>query len=418
MVAASLYGESVAVKQLEVSVLTREFATLFLKEAEVLSQCHHPNIVRFVGGCVAPPLVCLVLECCDTSVHRLVHPRGLDTSEPPPAAAEVCALLGGVISGMDYIHNVQGLLHGDLKPLNMLIKGQKVKLCDFGSSQLLRHAPADLASTGTLPYLAPEILRSAVDEPSDRPRAGDPAPRAGDPATDVYSFGVSVWEMCTRLYPWHSLLRRGSVDELKRRVAEGERPGESVGVALPLRLLIDACWRQTPGERPGFAALQELNIEAPPPKSIHRISPAIAFFFARLLLCPPVVTAPHFSRFFRACITAFPPPPPRAGSRIRPRRGAAARGARGEPFRGGALRGAPSREGSFPGSARRRAHAPLVADGLVASVHLWRGARGVSARGRGVSGGGNRSQCWLARFDCGVGGGRVKLRALWRRNRA
>ena len=142
-----------------------------------------------------------------------MHPRGLDTSESPPAAAEVCALLGGVISGMDYIHNVQGLLHGDLKPLNMLIKGQKVKLCDFGSSQLLRHAPADLASTGTLPYLAPEILRSAVDEPSDRPRAGDPAPRAGDPATDVYSFGVSVWEMCTRLYPWHSLLRRGSVDE-------------------------------------------------------------------------------------------------------------------------------------------------------------------------------------------------------------
>ena len=356
-----------------------------------------------------------------------MHPRGLDTSEAPPAAAEVCALLGGVISGMDYIHNVQGLLHGDLKPLNMLIKGQKVKLCDFGSSQLLRHAPADLASTGTLPYLAPEILRSAVDEPSDRPRAGDPAPRAGDPATDVYSFGVSVWEMCTRLYPWHSLLRRGSVDELKRRVIEGERPGESVGVALPLRLLIDACWRQTPGERPGFAALQELNIEvyiyiyiyiSHPPQSHHRISHAIAFFFACLLLCPPVVTAPIFRAFFAHVSPRSTPPPPRAGSRIRPRRGAAARGARGAPFRGGAFRGAPSREGSFPGSARRRAHAPLVADLLVASVYLWRGARGVSARGRGVSGGGNRSQCWLARFDCGVGGGRVKLRALWRRNRA
>ena len=344
-----------------------------------------------------------------------MHPRGLDTSEAPPAAAEVCALLGGVISGMDYIHNVQGLLHGDLKPLNMLIKGQKVKLCDFGSSQLLRHAPADLASTGTLPYLAPEILRSAVDEPSDRPRAGDPAPRAGDPATDVYSFGVSVWEMCTRLYPWHSLLRRGSVDELKRRVAEGERPGESVGVALPLRLLIDACWRQTPGERPGFAALQELNIEVyiyiyiytyitPPQKHPQNLT-RHCFLLCLPASLPACCHGPHFSRFFRACIPAFPPPPPRAGSRIRPRRGAAARGARGAPFRGGAFRGAPSREGSFPGSARRRAHAPLVADLLVASVYLWRGARGVSARGRGVSGGGNRSQCWLARFDCGVGGG-------------
>ena len=91
--AATLYDEKVAVKQMQVKQLTRpsptptpipyplpltptpnptpdanqvkqltrSFATVFLTEAECLSHCRHPHIVRFVGGCVAPPLVCLVM---------------------------------------------------------------------------------------------------------------------------------------------------------------------------------------------------------------------------------------------------------------------------------------------------------------------------------------------------------------------
>ena len=53
---ASLFGEPVAVKQMEVSRLTREFAALFLTEAECLSHCRHRNIVRFIGGWYAPDL--------------------------------------------------------------------------------------------------------------------------------------------------------------------------------------------------------------------------------------------------------------------------------------------------------------------------------------------------------------------------
>ena len=90
--AATLFDEPVAVKQMEVSRLTREFATMFLTEAECLSHCRHPNIVRFVGGCIAPPLVCLVMELCDSSVHRLIHPRR-------PAAA-ACVPLGPIPEGV------------------------------------------------------------------------------------------------------------------------------------------------------------------------------------------------------------------------------------------------------------------------------------------------------------------------------
>ena len=164
--AATLYGESVAVKQMEVSRLTREFASMFLTEAECLSHCRHPHIVRFVGGCVAPPLVCLVMEQCESSVHRLVHPRRSAAARhmrlAPLPDKVVCELLRGVVSGMAFLHDVMGIAHGDLKPLNMLLCGNCVKLCDFGSSRLLQHDLSELAFSATLPYMAPELLARAA----------------------------------------------------------------------------------------------------------------------------------------------------------------------------------------------------------------------------------------------------------------
>ena len=119
--AATLYDEPVAVKQMQVKQLTRSFATVFLTEAECLSHCRHPHIVRFVGGCVAPPLVCLVMEVCDSSVHRLLHPRGAASDEQPLPLHIVCGMLRGIVSGMQFMHSTMGVVHGDLKPLNLLL---------------------------------------------------------------------------------------------------------------------------------------------------------------------------------------------------------------------------------------------------------------------------------------------------------
>ena len=120
--AATLYDEPVAVKQMQVKQLTRSFATVFLTEAECLSHCRHPHIVRFVGGCVAPPLVCLVMEVCDSSVHRLLHPRGAASDEQPLPLHIVCGMLRGIVSGMQFMHSTMGVVHGDLKPLNLLLQ--------------------------------------------------------------------------------------------------------------------------------------------------------------------------------------------------------------------------------------------------------------------------------------------------------
>jgi len=356
--AATLYGELVAVKQMEVSRLTREFASMFLTEAECLSHCRHPHIVRFVGGCVAPPLVCLVMEQCESSVHRLVHPRRSAAARhmrlAPLPDKVVCELLRGVVSGMAFLHDVMGITHGDLKPLNMLLRGNCVKLCDFGSSRLLQHDLSELAFSATLPYMAPELLvpasstaSSTVPIPSaatasaahgsadgegrslagaaataapnaERLKAGLKAGSGVGYAIDVYSFGVCVWEICVREYPWHALLEAGKVDELKRRVGTlADRPEEAhddpIPITPPLRALIEACWRQEPSERPAFRQLDTLDFEV-----ISRGGPAALRLIAQAVgqpsssLLPPSFT--DVESFYQGPLPPLPPlpslPPP------------------------------------------------------------------------------------------------------------
>ena len=73
-------------------------------------------------------------------MHRLLHPHGAASVEPPLEPSRICELLRGVVAGMHFLHDTMGVVHGDLKPLNLLLHQGQIKLCDFGSSRLLRRA--------------------------------------------------------------------------------------------------------------------------------------------------------------------------------------------------------------------------------------------------------------------------------------
>lgn len=102
---------------------------------------------------------------------------------------------------------------------------------------------------------------AAAQAPSaDKLKAGLKAGSSVGYAIDVYSFGVCLWEMCVRTYPWHDLLEAGAVDELKRRVGVlAQRPEVPSGTPPAYRALLEACWRQEPSERPTFAQLATLD---------------------------------------------------------------------------------------------------------------------------------------------------------------
>ena len=110
----------------------RSAVAQFVREAQTLSQLHHPNIVK----------VHQVFECNDTAYMAMDYIEGCDLlqtvegSAPPLRPKDIIAHLTVMLDAVGYVHD-QGLLHRDISPDNMILdpaKGQPV-LIDFGASR-------------------------------------------------------------------------------------------------------------------------------------------------------------------------------------------------------------------------------------------------------------------------------------------
>lgn len=90
------------------------------KEADILRQLNHPNIVGFRAFLkTLDGRECLAMEECHTSLCDLIEKQE-GGAFPAPIIEKVAV---EVAKALDYIHNVVHLLHGDVKSPNVLIKG-------------------------------------------------------------------------------------------------------------------------------------------------------------------------------------------------------------------------------------------------------------------------------------------------------
>ncbi|KAG2483549.1 hypothetical protein HYH03_017603 [Edaphochlamys debaryana] len=233
-------------------------------EVEVLGRCDHPNVVRLLAACLAPPRPCLVFELMETNLDRLVYGERVEGEAVVVAKALQAAgegsgsgrtlpmlSLGTVLhialqiaQALEYLH--PSVVHRDLKPANVLISNPDsptpvVKLTDFGLARLRAETVATLhPEAGTPAYLAPECY--------------DPANQVVTHHADMYSLGVVVWAMLTGRQPWKGL----TIPAVAYKVAVlGERPPlDQVSerrCPQALRLLVMACWDPDPLRRPAAA---------------------------------------------------------------------------------------------------------------------------------------------------------------------
>lgn len=233
-------GREVAVKVFDEGSLEFRFED-FLQEISLLSICRHPNLLHMYGAVVcasqsARSQFMIVSELLSVSVKQLLRENG------PLGTAQALDFGTQVARGMRYLHAL-GMIHRDLKCANLLIDRhtQTVRICDFGLSRFVNNTVMT-ACAGTPKWEAPECLDSTVYTT----------------AADVYSFGMTLWEMATAEEPFPAV---SNIFELKKLVCDKKkRPTLPAGLHPLLRELIRACWSATPKKRPTFAQIvQQLD---------------------------------------------------------------------------------------------------------------------------------------------------------------
>jgi eukaryotic-like serine/threonine-protein kinase len=166
-----------------------KFLVRFEEEAAAVAQLRHPNIVKVFDFDHDGDLYYMVQEFVpgETLQERLRRlnreGRRLSLKETIQITAEMCDATG-------YAHEL-GMIHRDIKPANIMLndEGQAV-LMDFGIVKITssQQHTATGAVVGTALYLPPEIIRG----------------EAADPRSDIYSLGVTLYEMVSGRPPFEA----------------------------------------------------------------------------------------------------------------------------------------------------------------------------------------------------------------------
>jgi len=174
-------GALVALKRLDPARLNSDanLAERFLKHARSARQLRHRNIVEIHEAGEAAGTVYVAMEMLEgESVRKLLD-------EGPLRIARAIQIAHGIACGLAYAH-LEGLMHGGIKPSNIIVlRSGVVKITDFGIGHL-GHAALLPAGRAGLSYMSPEQLR------------GDPV----DHQSDIFSLGALFYEMLTQRPPF------------------------------------------------------------------------------------------------------------------------------------------------------------------------------------------------------------------------
>ncbi len=217
----------------------RAYADRFLREARTAAQLNDPNVVQVHDAGTDGRYYYMVMEFVDG--------EGLDKRIRRKAAlppGEALAITLQAARGLAAAHRVK-LIHRDIKPSNFLITQTGiVKLADFGLAKAVIGVPdltCSSAVVGTPEYMSPEQCK------------GEDL----DPRSDIYSLGVSLYEMLTGRRPFDAQTK---VAVMYKHVHE----------AVPSDL------RRTPGIPPSVAALVERMLAKRPEERFQSADDLIA----------------------------------------------------------------------------------------------------------------------------------------------
>jgi serine/threonine-protein kinase len=205
------------------------------REAWVGAKVSHPNLLPVLSASVQEPPFYIVAPKLDgTTLSQLI----LDEERLSlPLALWIARQIA---DGLAALYETTGMIHADVKPANILVSPTgHATLIDFGFVQTSAEASqwATRPLAGTLAYIAPEMVTSAL---------------AAGPRSDIYSLGVTLYEMLTGRRPWDSD-DPGELATLHREAKPTDIRALRPDVPKPVADLVHSMLAKDPLRRPAAA---------------------------------------------------------------------------------------------------------------------------------------------------------------------
>ena len=225
----------------------------FEREARAVAALSHPGILAIHDFGQSDGLTYAVMELLEGSTLR----ARLDSSPLPPRRA--VDLAGQIVRALGAAHE-KGIVHRDIKPENIFITTDgHVKILDFGLARLVPSPIGTLAAAGTrtrvettdgvvlgtVGYMSPEQVRGV----------------AADHRSDIFSFGVVLYEMLTGRRPFAG----STAVETMNAILKEDPPAMAVSdtaIAPTLGRLVAHCLEKEPAERFQSARDLAFSLEA------------------------------------------------------------------------------------------------------------------------------------------------------------
>ena len=194
-------------RQVALKILPKEtsadagYAERFKTEARAMAKLSHPNIVGIHDFGYRDGFFFFIMEYVEgANFHDLIYSGGVNASNALPYMKQICR-------GIGYAHS-RGIVHGDIKPANIILNSEGVmKILDFGLADLM-HDKQESGAAGGLQFGTPDYSAPEKFQPG----------AATDHRADLYSIGVLLYEALAGRVPDNPMVKASSLVSVDPRL--------------------------------------------------------------------------------------------------------------------------------------------------------------------------------------------------------